>query len=59
MKKRILTSIVILVIILPLIFLGGIPFCVGVSLLGIISVYEMIHLYENKKKLPFIIKAIT
>ena len=41
MKKRVISAIIALIIVVPLIILGGIPYYVGVGLLSIIGYYEI------------------
>ena len=41
MKQRIISAIIALIIVVPLIILGGIPYYIGVGILSIIGFYEI------------------
>lgn len=56
MKQRVISAIVVLAIVVPLIILGGIYFKIGMSILGILSIKEILNL---KKDLPKEIKIIS
>lgn len=59
MKQRILTALVLLVIFIPILFLGGSPFNLFVILIGILGLKEMIDIRDLKYKVPIIIKLIA
>lgn len=59
MKKRIISAIVALLIVIPLIVLGGTVFKVGVGLVGILGFYEMLSMKDNERKIPILIKVIS
>lgn len=56
MKKRVISAVVALAIIIPLIALGGIYFKIGMAVLSILSMYEILKL---RKELPIFIKVIS
>ena len=56
MKQRLISSIILLIIVVPLIIFGGIYFKIGMSILGILSLKEILNL---KKDLPREIKIIS
>ena len=53
MKKRIISAIVMLAIVIPLVFLGSKPFILGVGIVGLMSYYEIMKLnkYPNLVKI--------
>ena len=59
MKKRILSAIIMILIFVPLLFIGGVPFTILMTLLALASMYELITIREKKKKIPMIIKVIS
>ncbi len=59
MKTRIISAIVILAIIIPLLLIGGIPFYIGIGLIGILGLKEMIDLKDKKSKLPWFVKMCS
>ena len=56
MKKRVISAVVALAIIISLIALGGIYFKIGMAVLSILSMYEILKL---RKELPIFIKVIS
>lgn len=56
MKERVISAIFMLIIFVPILLLGSIPFYLLSLVLGIISLYELLNL---NKKLPKIVKIIT
>ncbi len=55
MKKRVISAIIALIIIIPLIILGGYAYYFGVGVLSIIGFYEIVSVYEKENKIhPFV-----
>lgn len=59
MKKRIISAIVLLAIIVPLIIKGGVAFNVGVYLISMIALKEFLDIKATRKKLPIFIQLIA
>lgn len=59
MKKRILSSLVMILIFIPLLLLGGKYFAIFMGLLSILGLYEFIHIKETKKDFPFLMKVFA
>ena len=59
MTKRVISAVVLVLLIVPLLFIGGLPFNILLSALSICALYEIFHMKENKEKLPLIIKLIA
>jgi len=59
MKVRVISAIVALIIIIPIIVIGGIPFYIGASLIALIGYLELLNAKEKNKKLPFVMKCIS
>ncbi len=59
MKTRIIGAIIIALIFIPFLYLGGIPFRVFFTILGLAALYEMIHIKDKKNKIPLIMKLIA
>ena len=59
MKRRLLTSLVLIIIFTPIIIIGKIPFIVGVALLSFLGFRDLINLYEKNRKVPFLIKILS
>ena len=59
MKTRIISAILITALFIPFLYLGGIPFRVFFTVLGLFALYEMIHIKDKKNKLPLSMKLIS
>lgn len=59
MKKRVISALIALAIVIPLIILGGVWFYVGVGIIGVIGFYEILSIREKKKKFPIITKVLA
>lgn len=59
MTKRVLSAVALVVIFIPLLYIGGLPFTILMSLLGLMSLYELINIKESKKKMPLIVKIFA
>lgn len=51
MKKRIISAIVALIIVVPLIILGGKPYIIGVGILSVLALKELIDLKKHHKNI--------
>lgn len=58
MKTRVLSAIVALLIVIPILLLGGVVFKIAVAILGAIGFYELMKLKDKDKKMPMLIKII-
>lgn len=59
MKKRIISAIIMILVIVPLIFVGGIPYSLGVGLIGCIAYKELIEIRKDKSNdYPNLMKCI-
>ncbi len=58
MKQRIISAIIALIICIPIIIYGGVPFYIGGSIIGAIGLYELIKAKEKQKKYPLAIKIL-
>ena len=47
-KKRVISAMVMLVIVIPLLLIGGIPYSLGVGLIGCVAFKELIDLRKSK-----------
>ena len=59
MKKRVLSAIIMILIFVPLLFIGGIPFALLMTLLAVGAMHELITIREKKKQFPTLIKIIS
>lgn len=59
MKKRVISSIVALLICVPLLIIGGFIFDVGVIIIGLLGIREFLHARQAKKELPMFINFIS
>lgn len=59
MKKRVISAIVALIIVIPIIFLGGYTYYAGIGVLSLIGFYEIINIREREKKMPLSMKVMS
>ncbi len=59
MKKKVISAIVALIIVIPLIIIGKIPYYIGVAILSLIGYYEILHVRENEKKISNYVKFLS
>lgn len=59
MKKRILSATLIVAIFIPFLIVGGEAFALFATLLANLAIYELIHIRETKKEVPFLMKLFA
>ena len=59
MKKRIISAIVALAIVVPLVIYGGKPFIIGIGLISVLGLKELIELKKHHKEIPSIMTVIS
>ena len=59
MTKRVLSAVILILVFVPLLFVGGLPFNIFMSILGLLALYELIHIKESKKRLPMLVKIFA
>lgn len=62
MKQRIISAVIALMVVIPIIILGGKVFSIGATILGCIGVYELVKCRNKKRKIPntmFLISIIS
>ena len=59
MKKRLISSVIALIIFVPLIILGGLTFEITCALLSIVGVREIFNLIRKDSSIPFSIELIS
>jgi len=58
MKQRVISAIVAIIIVVPVVLYGGIPFYLGASVLGLIGFYEMLKARKIERDIPNIMKIV-
>lgn len=58
MKTRVISAIIAILIVIPFIIIGKIPFAIGASFLGIYAYKEMLDLKKSHKEVPNLIKIM-
>lgn len=59
MKTRVISSLVMLAIVIPISIIGGLPFTIATLIIGLLALKEMLDIRETKKKFPFLAKLIS
>lgn len=54
MKKRVISAAILLIILIPLIIIGKVPFRIAVGLVSLLGYYEIMKIYDY----PFIVKIL-
>ena len=58
MKQRVISAIVAIIIVVPSVLYGGIPFYLGASVLGLIGFYELLKARKTQRDVPNIMKLV-
>ena len=59
MKIRVISSLSMLIIVIPISIIGGIPFIIAAVIIGLLALKEMLDIRETKKKFPFLMKLMS
>ena len=59
MKARVISAIIMIMVFVPFLLIGEIPFVVFMTILGVCGFYELIKARESKKNFPIVLKAIA
>ena len=59
MKKRIIGAILVVVIFIPFLIIGKMPFAIFMAALSVSSLYELLKVRESQKKFPRILKLVA
>ncbi|MBE6154232.1 MAG: phosphatidate cytidylyltransferase [Firmicutes bacterium] len=59
MKKRLISAIVMLIIVVPVIYLGGDIFRLGVGIVSLLALKEMLDLKKSHKEIPKLVQFIS
>ena len=59
MKKRIISAIIALAIVIPLIVVGGVSFNIGVYIISLVALKELLDTKASKKQIPIFIQLIA
>ena len=56
MKKRVVSAIIMLLIVIPILILGGIPYSLAVGLISLLAYKELLDIRKNNRDYPNLIK---
>lgn len=59
MTKRVISAIVMVLIFIPFVVIGDLPFAIFTSILSLVGLYELLKVRESKKKFPIVLKIIA
>lgn len=59
MKKRVLSAIIMILIFVPLLFVGGLLFSIFMTILALGAMHELMKIREKKKEFPTLIKVMS
>ena len=59
MKMRLLGALILIVVLVPLLIIGGLPFEIGIAVISALSFRELISLYKKDNKIPLVIEIFS
>lgn len=59
MTKRVISAVILVLIFVPFLIIGELPFTIFMSILSIFGLYELLKVRETKKKFPIILKIFA
>lgn len=59
MKVRVISAIVLLLVFIPFLIIGELPFAIFLSVLAVMGLYELLKARETKKSFPFTLKILA
>ena len=59
MTKRVISAIVLVLVFVPFMVVGELPFTIFMSVLSILGLYELLKVRESKKKFPVVLKIFA
>ena len=59
MKSRILGAIIVVLVFIPFLIYGQLPFAMFMSILSALGLYELLKVRESKKEFPFLLKVFA
>ena len=59
MKERILSALLLIIVFVPILIVGELPFSILMSILSVFALYELLKVRESRKEFPFILKILA
>ena len=59
MTKRVVSAIILVLIFVPFLVIGELPFAIFMSVLSLLGLYELLKVHETKKKFPIVLKVFA
>ena len=60
MTKRVVSAVILIAVLLPFLIIGGTPFVILMSVLGVLGLYELLKVRGNvKKKFPVVMRLLA
>ena len=59
MKKRVISAIVLIAILVPMLIIGGVPFRITVTILALGGLYELLHIQDKDNSIPIYMKLLA
>ena len=59
MTKRVISAVILVLIFVPFLIIGELPFTIFMSVLSIFGLYELLKVRETKKKFPIVLKIFA
>lgn len=59
MTKKVISAIILVLVFIPFLIIGELPFAILMSVLSIFGLYELLKVRETKKKFPIVLKIFA
>ncbi len=56
---RIISSVLLILIFFPILFLGGNAYAILMAIIGLMGLFELVHIREKKREFPFLMKVFA
>lgn len=58
MKVRLISAVIALAILIPLLFIGGVPFAIAIGILSVLAYKEILDLKKSHNEIPNLVKVL-
>ena len=58
MKVRLISAVIALAILIPLLYIGGVPFAIAIGILSVLAYKEILDLKKSHNEIPNLVKVL-
>ena len=59
MKTRVISAIILVLVFLPFLIMGGLPFAAFMTILSLLGLHELFKVRESRKEFPWLLKVFA